>query len=69
MNGYHAGKIFVQHGKKKRPLVAIPKKKSNPLVKSGKKPLSLIDFASALEEIVPNSILFTAIPRPKIDFV
>ena len=29
----------------------------------------MIDFASALEEIVPNSILFTAAPKPKIDFV
>ena len=29
----------------------------------------LIDFASALEEIVPNSILFTAVRMPKIDFV
>ena len=30
--------------------------------------MSLIDFASALEEIVPNSILFTAVLKPKIDF-
>ena len=29
----------------------------------------MIDFASAFEEIVPNSILFTAAPKPKIDFV
>ena len=29
----------------------------------------MIDFASAFEEIVPNSILFTAVPKPKIDFV
>ena len=29
----------------------------------------MIDFASALQEIVPNSILFTAAPKPKIDFV
>ena len=29
----------------------------------------MIDFASALEEIVPNSMLFTAVPKPKIDFV
>ena len=26
-------------------------------------------FASALEEIMSNSILFTAAPKPKIDFV
>ena len=30
--------------------------------------MSLIDFASTFEEIVPNSILFTAAPKPKIDF-
>ena len=29
----------------------------------------MIDFASALEEIVGNSILFTAVAKPKIDFV
>ena len=34
-----------------------------------KDPLPLIDFASALEEILPNSIPFTAVPNPKIDFV
>ena len=55
--------------KNKRPLVAGPKKKFNPLAKSDKKPLSLIGFTSALEEIAPNGILFTAVPEPKIDFV
>ena len=56
---------FAQRGKKKRPLVASPKKKINSL----KKRLSLNDFASALEEIVPNSILFATVPKPKSDFV
>ena len=60
---------FAKRGKKKRPLAASPKKKFKPLGKSDKKPLSLIDFASGLEEIVPNGILFTAVPKPKIDFV
>ena len=60
---------FSQHGKRKRPFVASPKGEFNPLAKSDKTPLSLIDFASALEEIVPNSILFTAVPKPEIDFV
>ena len=60
---------FAQRGKNKRPLVSSLKKKINPLAKSDKKPLSLIDFASALEEILPNSILFTAVLQPKIDFV
>ena len=58
---------FAQRGKKNSPLVTSPKKKFNPLAKSDKKPLSLINFGSALEEIVPNSILFTAVPKPKID--
>ena len=31
--------------------------------------MSLIDFTSALEEIVPNSILCTAVLKSKIDFV
>ena len=51
------------------PLVASPKKKFNLLAKTGKKSLLLIDFASDLEEIVPNSIFFTAARKPKIDFV
>ena len=58
---------FAQRGKKKRPLVTSPKKKFNPLAKSGKKTLSLINFGSALGEIVPNSILFTAVRKPKIN--
>ena len=60
---------FAKRGKKKRPIAASAKKKFNPLAKSDKKLLSLIDFASALEEIVANSILFTAVLKPKIDFV
>ena len=40
-----------------------------PLAKSDIKPLPLINFSSALEEVVPNSILFTAVLKPKIDFV
>ena len=31
--------------------------------------MSFVDFASALEKIVPNSILFTTAPKPKTDFV
>ena len=59
---------FPQCGRKKRSLVASPKKKFNQLAKSDKKTLPLTDLASALEEIVPNSILSTAVPKPKIDF-
>ena len=62
-------RYWAQHDKKKTPLVASPKKTFNPLAKLDKKPLSLIGFASALEEIAPNGILFTAVPELKIDFV
>ena len=31
--------------------------------------MSLIDFALALEKIVPNSMVFSAVPEPNIDFV
>ena len=60
---------LARHGKKKRPLVASPKKKYNLLAKSYKKVLPMIYFAWALEKIQPNSILFTVVPKPKIDFV
>ena len=60
---------LAQCGKKKRLLVANPKKKFKLLAKWDRKPLSLIYFVSAFEKIVLNRILFTAIPKPKIDFV
>ena len=60
---------FSQRGKKKRSLLANPKKNFNPLDKWDKKPLPLIDFALFLEEVVPNNRLFTAAPKPKIGIV
>ena len=42
---------FAHRVKKKRPLVDSPKKTFKPLSKSNKKPLSLINFTSALEEM------------------
>lgn len=60
---------FAERGKKKRALVASPKKKFDPLANCNKKPLSLFDVAAALEDIAPDSILFTAVPKPEIDFV
>lgn len=41
----------------------------NPLSKSEKRPLSLIDFASALKKITPNSMPFNTVPKLKIDIV
>ena len=54
---------FAQRGKKKKTLLASPRKKCKPLSKSDKKPLSSIDFATTFEEIAPSC------PKPKIDFV
>ena len=59
---------FVHRVKKKIPLEDSPKKTFKPLSKSNKKPLPLIHFTSALEEIAPNSILSTSVPKPKINF-
>ena len=60
---------FAQRCKNERSLVASSKKKINRLVNLDKKLLSLIDFASVLEETGSNSVLFTAVPKPKIDFL
>lgn len=60
---------FAQRGKKKRSLVATPKRNFNPLANSTKKLLNLTDVAKALENVAPGSILFTAVPQPKVDFV
>ena len=60
---------FARRGKKKRSLAASPKKNSSCLSHKIKKLLPLNNFASALEDITTNSILFTAVPKPKIDFV
>ena len=60
---------FAQRGKKKRALVETPKRNYDPLAGCTKKLLSLYDVAKAIEEIAPNSILMSAVPKPKIDFV
>ena len=43
--------------------------KFNPLIDNNKKLLTLTDIGKALEEVAPQSIVFTALPQPKIDFV
>ena len=77
MNGSHAEEILnleelksqtlleeILHSViKRKTTCSQSKKKFNLLTKSDKKQLSLIDFASAHEEIVPNSIPFTAVRR------
>ena len=54
---------------KKRSFVSTPKKIYNPLADSNRKRLTLCDIARALESVAPDSILFTAVPKPEIDFV
>ena len=54
---------------KKISLVSTPKEKFNPIYDNNQNLLKLTDIATALEEIAPQSILYTAVPKPKIDFV
>ena len=54
---------------KKRPLVASPKKWFDPLKNCDLKPLSIKDFAEAISKVSPQSILHTAVPKPKVYFV
>ena len=61
---------FCQRGKKKRPSVSTPKKKYNPLSEQGDtKMLTLNDFNESLRDVCPESILFSAVPKPDVDFV
>ena len=41
----------------------------DPLARCSLKPLSLQTVVTVLENLIPDSILFSAIPSPKIDFV
>ena len=54
---------------KKRPLVATPKKRCHPLKNCDLKPLSTKDFVKAINKVSPQSILHTAVPKPKVNFV
>ena len=59
---------FGQRGKKKT-LVASPKKSFDPLKNCDLKSLSIKDFSEAMNKVSPQSILHTAIPKPKVDFL
>ena len=54
---------------KKRPLVVSPKKRFDPLKNCDLKQLSIKNFPEAINKISPQSILHTAVPKPKADFV
>ena len=61
---------FGQRGKEKQSFVSTPKKKKNPLCKQGDmKMLTFNDFAEGLKDICPESVLFSAVPKPDADFV
>ena len=60
---------FGERGKKKRSLVSTPKKNCNPVEDTNRKLLSLSDIATAIEDIAPESTVFTVVPKPKVDFL
>ena len=60
---------FWPERKKKRKLVAPPKRRFDPLKNCDLKPLSMKDFAEGINKVSSQSILHTAVPKPKMDFV
>ena len=50
-------------------VVVSPKTKFDPLKNCDLKPLSIKDFAEAINKLSPQSILHTAISQSKVDFV
>ena len=59
-----------QRRKKKRPFVSTPKKKYNSLSEQGDvKMVTLNDFTESLRDACPESIFFSAVPKPDVDFV
>ena len=60
---------FGKRRKKTRQLVSTPKKEFNPLANTDVKPLQLNDIAESLKTSLPDSVLYSAIPKPKIDYV
>ena len=55
--------------KRERALVPLPNKRFDPLKKFVSKTLSMKNFAEAINKVSPQSILHTAILKPKVDFV
>ena len=60
---------FGKRGKATRKLLSTPKKSYNPLVDCEIKPLTLHDISNALKGVIPDSVLYTGVPKPKIDFL
>ena len=66
---YFSQEDFGQTGKRKRPLVASPRKRFDPRKNCDLKPLSMKDFAEAINKISPQSMLHTAVSKRKVDIV
>ena len=49
-------------------MLATPKKNYDPLVQPQKRPLDFHDFADKLKDIIPGSVLYTVVPKLKVDF-
>ena len=61
---------FCQRGKENNPLASSPKKKYNPLNQQEENMKMLtLNIAESLKNVCPESILFSAAPKPDIDFV
>lgn len=63
---------FGKIGKPSKKICSTPKKNYDPLLHSIMKPLSFLDIAKGLEQIIPGSVLYTGVPKPEepqIDFV
>ena len=58
-------KDFGQRGKKKRPLASTSRKVYDPLIDTSTKTISLVEIATALEEVAPLSIVHQAVPSPE----
>ena len=50
-------------------MLRTPKENYDPVVQPQKRPLDFHDFADKLKCIIPESVLYTAVPKPKVDFM
>ena len=50
-------------------MLTTSKKIYDPLVQPQKQPLDFHDFSDKLKDIIPGSVLYTAVLKPKVDFV
>ena len=60
---------FAKRWKKRKKMLSAPKRYYNPLINNNQKTLTFLDIATALEKVTPDSVLSTALLKPKIDFV